>query len=271
MNAAAQKPVISSHRGQQVVLGRRAVSPRVAGPRRLMAHRLLQSLPPPPPSVDWIKAASDQCGGDFGMMLNSTLGCCTIAAVGHAKQIWTANNGKIITPPDSAILAGYESVDGYNPNDPSTDQGGVETDVLAAWQSRGVADSQIDAWIPVSGMNLDHVRKAIQRFGLVYIGAGLPRTIQNQDEAGEWFVDLSGGQDAEAGSLGGHAVILAAYDQDSFTCITWGAAQKMSVDWMLSYVDELYAPLCSQLWCPGGKSPLGDAAADLKADLQAVA
>ena len=261
-------PPTATHQGRTVRLGRRHVSPPVVGPRRLLARQHLESLPPPAPTRDWIAAATAQApGGDLGMMLNDQLGDCTCAALGHAVQIWTANTGAMVTPSDSAILKAYETVDGYVPGDPSTDQGGVETEVLGAWQ-RGLGGlNKLDGWIPVNPQNLDHVRKAIERYGIVYAGVALPKTIDSQDV---WTVDLGGGPNAEAGSLGGHAIVIGAYDESSFTCCTWGRAQRMSVDWFLSYVDELYAPLCGALWCGAGTSPMGDTVPALTVDLQAV-
>jgi hypothetical protein len=260
-------PISIVHRGRKVILGRRAVSPRVLGPTRMLATRLLASLPDPAPSRDWIAAAEKQAGGSLGEMLNDRIGCCTISGVGHAEQIWTANTGAMVTPPDSAILKGYETVDGYDPKDPTTDQGGIEADVLMAWKSKGIAGSKIVDWIPVNPLNHDHVRKAIERFGLVYIGISLPKTIQSQHV---WTVDISAGADAEAGSLGGHCVIVPAYDQASYDAVTWGERQKQSIDFWDSYVDECYAPL-SDAWCPGGLSPLGDTLVSLRANLAAVA
>ncbi len=58
-------------------------------PRTLrLARYLAPALPPPPAQVDYT------CGvKDWGMMLNDRLGCCTIAAVGHAVQAWRLNAG----------------------------------------------------------------------------------------------------------------------------------------------------------------------------------
>ncbi|HXU60895.1 MAG TPA: hypothetical protein VN962_04295 [Polyangia bacterium] len=262
-------PVISSHLGRQVVVhGRRRVSPPVVGPRRLLARQHMESLPPPAPRRDWIAAAAAQCGGDFGQLLNNELGCCTIAdGPGHCTQVWTANAGPaMITPPDSAILRAYEAVDGYIPGRPDTDNGGVETEVLGAWQ-RGIEGfARLDGWIPVNPANIDHVRKAIERYGALYIGVALPLSAQNEEV---WTV-LGGSGSDEANSWGGHAISLHAYDEVSFDCITWGRRQKMSIDWFLTYCDEAYAPLCGTLWCPNGRSPAGDSVTDLQADLQAV-
>lgn len=203
------------------------------------------------------------------MFLNDQLGDCTIAdGPGHFTQVWTANNGTMVTVPDSTVLAAYEAVDGYRAGDPSTDNGGVETEVLAAWQ-RGIKGfARIDAWIPVNLMNLDHVRKAIWKFGGVYTGIGLPLCFQDEPV---WYPDLSERARAEAGSWGGHAFGLHAYFADmTFDGITWGRRQKITQDGVLTYCDEGYVPFCADLWCPGGKSPNGDATADLLKMLQAV-
>ena len=68
---------------------------------------------------------------DFGVMLNDQLGCCTIAAYFHARQVWSFNAGGMeITNPDSDVLFGYQKICGYDPSNPTTDQGGNEQDVL---------------------------------------------------------------------------------------------------------------------------------------------
>ncbi len=68
-----------------------------------LARYLTEVLPPAPSSRDWTPAVSA-----WGMMLNDNLGDCTIAALGHAIQVWSANRYREITLPDTAILAAYE-------------------------------------------------------------------------------------------------------------------------------------------------------------------
>jgi hypothetical protein len=99
----------------------------------------------PPASVDYTHGMQD-----WGMMLNDRLGCCTISAVGHAVQTWTANAlGRELTVPDSSILEYYEKWDGYNPADPATDQGGVEIDVLNDWRQQGFGGVSLDAYVAI--------------------------------------------------------------------------------------------------------------------------
>ena len=109
-----------------------------------LARYLKSSLPPAPPSVDYTGGIAD-----WGMMLNDRLGCCTIAAVAHAIQTWTANAGAEITFPDPVILDYYRTWDGYNPADPATDQGGVELNVLNDWRQQSFSGHSLDAYVSI--------------------------------------------------------------------------------------------------------------------------
>src|SRR5271170_7246647 len=91
--------------------------------RTLKLSNYLQTLAPPPPSQDWTAAVKKDYF-EWGMMLNDSLGCCTMAAAGHMEMEWSANAGKpIIMPTDAQIETGYSAVGGYVPGDPSTDNG----------------------------------------------------------------------------------------------------------------------------------------------------
>ena len=109
-----------------------------------MARYMTPPLPAAPSKVDYTQGITD-----WGMMLNDQLSCCTIAAVGHAVQVWTANAGRESTVPDSTILSYYEQWNGYNPSDASTDRGGVELDVLNHWRQEGFLGHSLDAFVSV--------------------------------------------------------------------------------------------------------------------------
>jgi hypothetical protein len=259
-----------------------------------LARYVTSALPPAPPCVDYT------CGiTDWGMMLNDRLGCCTIAAVAHAVQTWTANAGTEISFPESVILDYYQSWDGYNPADPATDQGGVELDVLNDWRQQGFAGQTLDAYGAIelgqgtqSTIPMLNVMDAIWLFGGAYIGVELPLTAQNQDV---WDVagtasdvaspkseapslqrrssDLgprTSDDPSDPGSWGGHAVYLVAYDPKTLTCITWGQLKKMTWRWLSKYCSEAYG-LISQDWLKAsGVSPSGFDLAALENDLRLV-
>src|SRR5271170_5227132 len=87
-------------------LGRKAIK---TDSRTLRLSRYFTAeLPPPPKAVGWAHGIRQ-----FGMLMNDTLGDCTIAGVGHAVQVLTANATKEAVITDDMALRYYESWDGY--------------------------------------------------------------------------------------------------------------------------------------------------------------
>ena len=224
-------------------LGKRA--PRQDQRTLMLANYLTGELPPLLPSVDYSKGITD-----WGMMLNDQLGCCTIAAVGHAVQSWTvSSSGRELTVPDSTIRQYYMQWDGYNPADPSTDQGGVELDVLNNWRQSGFAGHILDAYagvklVPDMGFQISEVMRTIQLFGGAYVGVELPLTAQTQDV---WDVVPGNKPEAQAGSWGGHAFWLLGYNAKTLVGVTWRKLKYMTWEWFHQYCSEAYA-LVSEDW-----------------------
>lgn len=205
----------------------------------------------------------------LGMMLNDTLGCCVIAAQGHAVQTWTADGqGLEVTVPDSSILAGYERVGGYRPGDPQTDQGCDMLTALKDWKATGVGNAhhQIGAYAQLSTSKTE-IQASIAILGLAYIGIELPLSAQSQ-VGGVW--DVATGPNGKPGSWGGHCVTVAAYDADGLTCITWGQPQKMTWAFYFAYADEAYG-IVSADYLAAGVDPAGLNLTQLQADLAAIA
>lgn len=241
-------------------LGRRAIK---TDSRTLkLGAYLTPSLPPPPPAIDWIKGITS-----WGTMLNDRLGDCTIAACAHAVQVWTASTGSETSICDATIEKYYEQWDGYKPGHPNTDSGGVELDVLKSWKKHGFAGNKLTAFADPSPANLTEIRQSIALFGGVYIGLALPLTAQKQKV---WDVELNGGVDALPGSWGGHCVFVPKYDENGFTCITWGALQRMTTAFWNEYCDEAHT-LLAEDWITAKGSPGGFDQAQLLADLKMIA
>jgi hypothetical protein len=240
-------------------LGRKAIK---TDSRTLkLARYLTPALPPPPPSKDWTKGVTS-----WGMMLNDSLGDCTIAGVAHAIQVFTANTGSMVTVPDATIKSYYEQWDGYVPGNPSTDSGGVELDVLNDWRKQGFASNTLLAFADPKSANLTEVRQSISLFGGVYIGLSLPLTAQTQDV---WDVVPRGGAMAKPGSWCGHCVFVPKYDEKGFTCITWGQLKTMTVAFWNKYCDEAHT-LLAQDWLAAKGALNGFDQAQLEADLNAI-
>lgn len=246
-----------THAGMK--LGKKAVK---RDPRTLMMARYLTAeLPPAPDAVVPPSIAST-------MDLNDQLGDCTCAAMAHMVQAWTLANGSEVVPTNADVLAAYEGACGYNPADPSTDQGGVELDVLNYWRSVGIGGHKIAAFVALDPKSREHLKAACYLFGGCYLGVGLPITAQNQIV---WSLDTgTGGNDAEPSSWGGHAVPILGYNATGPICITWGAPKQITWEWFDFYTEEAYGVLSADWAMPGKAAPSGFDLAALQADLAAV-
>lgn len=240
-------------------LGRKAI--KTDSRTLALGDYLRPTLPPPPPSADWTRGITS-----WGMMLNDKLGDCTIAGAAHAIQVWSANTGSMVTLPDATVESYYAQWDGYVPGNPSTDHGGVELDVLNDWQKQGLAGNTLLAFADPKFANLVEIRQSIALFGGVYIGLALPVSAQSQDV---WDVVPKGGAKAKKGSWGGHCVFVPKYDQNGFTCITWGQLKTMTVAFWKKYCDEAHT-LLDQNWFSDKGAPNGFDQAQLMADLKAI-
>lgn len=240
-------------------LGRKALK---TDSRTLKLSRYMTpSLPPTPPARDWTKGKKD-----FGMMLNASLGDCTIAAIGHAVQVWSVNSvGLEITPSDATVLSYYSKWDGYVQDDPSTDNGGIELDVLTDWKRDDFDGHALIGFADPNVKNLVEVRQAIDAFGGIYIGMEVPNFIMASEPPRVWnLVANDGGID------GGHAVWCCGYDPDGIDFISWGKVYRMTNAYWNRYVDEAHALLCP-LWINGNTgAPSGFALNDLVADLALI-
>ena len=200
------------------------------------------------------------------MMLNDSLGDCTCAAAGHLVQLWTADESTEVDLSDSTILEAYEGACGYNPNDPSTDQGGVETVVLDYWKKTGIGGHKLFAYLALEPGNISLIKASIFLFGGVYIGVGLPLSAQSQSNPGGcWSVAPGGTNTANGavGSWGGHAIPVIGYNDNVLTVVTWGSIQYMTYNFWNLYCDEAYAPL-SEDWAPTAAGTVAPEGFDLE-------
>lgn len=236
-------------------------------PRTLrLADYLTGSLPPAPASVDWGVLVKR-----WPMDLNDVLGDCTIAAAAHQIQAWNKSaRGTNAVVTDPTVLKAYRAVSGYDPADPNTDQGAYELDVLNYWRKHGVGSHKIKAFAALEPGNAGHVRDSVNLFGGAYIGIALPLTAESQ--VGKvWSVVANAPPDERAaGSWGGHAVNVTAYDGQGLTVVTWGALQRMTWGFWAAYVDEAYALLAVDWFSRANLSPGGLDLTALLADLQLV-
>jgi hypothetical protein len=232
-----------------------------------------QTLPPPPPAVDWTVGMPAQ----LGMMLNDTLGDCTCAAVYHALQVWSANaQGGMQTQPDADVEKLYILACGYNPRVGGEGPGGNEQHVLtyllrtgAPFGPTGQTKHKIAAFVEVDPRNTDDVKRTINESGVAYIGFNVPQFIVPAPPAtppAVWDV-----QTTDTQIVGGHAVVLAGYNAAGARVISWGQYYTMTWAFFAQYVDEVYA-IADSTWIDSkGTTPGGLSLAELEVQMQALA
>lgn len=225
-----------------------------------LASYLPGHLPPAPSTHAWSPKVAT-----WPMYANDLLGDCTAAAAAHMVQCWTANGSSEYRMPESDVVAFYEDSTGYDPADPSTDQGGVELDVLNYWRKSGISGHKIGAYVsvpPTSGML---TRSGIFLFGGLYIGVALPISAQRQVV---WDVPHGGARwEGAPGSWGGHAIPVLDFDARGLICVTWGAVKRMTWRFYRTYCDEAYAIIADDFVNGSRRAPNGFDLAALKADL----
>ena len=241
-------------------LGRKAV---IYDSRTLRLKKYFTSaLPPPPPTLDLTRGITA-----WGMLGNDIYGDCTCAGVGHQVQLWSANIGPEANITNPEVLAAYEEWCGWNPADPSTDQGGIELNILKDWQGNSFCGHYLAAFADPNVGNLTELKQAAYLFGGLYIGLQVPNSIANSDldPTVVWDVVADDG-----GIDGGHCVVVCGYDADTIHFISWGQVYRMTNAFWAKYVDEAHCLLSPDWLDESGVDPVGFNLSQLMADLAQI-
>lgn len=216
-----------------------------------LTPRLLGTVPPNPAVVDWLSKVQS-----WPMYGNDRYGDCVWAMIGHLIQAWTTyGQGKTVTVDEAALLEGYSDVTGFDPRDPSTDQGTVIADALSYWHKTGIAGHKILAYAQVDHTNRQELDSALNLFGGLCLGINFPRSAMDQFNNGQiWDVVVNDG-----GIEGGHAVHHGYYQTATVDerVVTWGAVQDMTDRWWAKYVEEAWVVITEEWLSATGLSPEG--------------
>jgi hypothetical protein len=241
---------------------KRSVQGRVIGgcklPKVVHGFKLrdfLVSPPPSPASCDYSAPALSVLNDVEG---NAQYGDCVEAEDAHYIAVITGNSGNgLYSYTDAQTLADYTAITGFNPNDPSTDQGTDPTVDLNYRVSHGYADGSKDAgWAIVDATNQAEVKLAVTEFGAVKMWFGIPDSIvQNMPSASGFVWDVTAGApDGQNGHcigscgyniVGANAQGLLVYTWGMLGTITWaavaawfasvaggGMAVRVNMDWV---------------------------------------
>ena len=180
------------------------------------------------------------------------------------------------TQPDGDVEELYIQACGYKPSAGGEGPGGNEQHVLSYLLKKGApigpsgaSRDKIDAFVEVDPRNTDDVKRSIVDCGVAYIGFNVPQYIVPAPPATPpqvWDV-----QQTNNAIVGGHAVVLAGYDQNGARLISWGQYYTMTWAFFAQYVDEVYA-IADTTWINAkGTTPGGLSLADLKAQMEGIA
>lgn len=215
-------------------------------------------LPPPPPVFEPSPRATFRAFG------NDYAGDCAVAAVANVDCAVDPEGSIYIATSD--VLAVYTEVTGYDPADPSTDNGAILSDVLAACHARafgGLGGHVLTAFAEMDHADVYKLRQSISTPGLgVVVGLRMPATAKGAER---WDVMPDALGDTAPGSWGGHAVALVGYDigDASYTVVSWGEEVRMSAGFLAVY--------CNEAWCLVDGDAPGVDVARLRADLARLA
>lgn len=233
----------------------------------------------PPPTLDRYSAISADSWGMDGNGPDPTnppdvpdgAGDCTIADVDHeTKLVEVAAGNAEVSSTATEALAGYSAVTGFNPADPSTDQGAEMQDVRSYWQKTGFrlggTTHKILLFAELHQQDTDLIKWALDQFGAIGLGINFPVSAMDQFNAGEpWDVV----KDAQI--EGGHAIALVGYDTDFWYVVTWGQVQKVTPKFFAEYVGEAWAALTAEFVNSiTGEDPLRGTLYDLGSQFAAV-
>lgn len=195
------------------------------------------------------------------MFFNNIYGNCTSAGLGNSLLAVTSLFGTTLDIPETCAVDFYSESTGFNPADPSTDQGGYEPLVLQYALTNGYPTKNY-RFRPIWGScpvgNRKVIANAINMLGVVYIGVTLYQEDEDAISNGQrWTVNPNGNMSV----VGGHCVLIWGYtglgDNDWVKIITWGGIVYATWAWIESRMDECHALAWHQLMPADTKNQLG--------------
>ena len=189
------------------------------------------------------------------MLGNDEVGDCVIASRCHLTMLDTSIGPEATARFTTAsAIAEYSAVTGYDPNDPSTDQG-TDMRAMCSYQRKtGLKDAdgnrhKIGAYLALEPGNTLQALQAVWLFGGFPFGFTVPESAMEQFDKGEIWDDVG-----DTNILGGHEVCgVGTMDwHGRLTVVTWGKRQEMTFAFLKAYNDESWAYVDPEILSAGG-------------------
>lgn len=176
----------------------------------------------------------------WGMLGNDRAGDCVWAGFCHETALLHADSNLTVpTFTTKTVFADYHDATGFNPGDPSTDQGTDLQDGASYRQKTGIIDilgqrHKIDIYTALRVGDLNEIALAVFLFGAAGIGVRLPDTAEQQFNRMEpWTVEKG------ASIVGGHYIPCVGRNSlGDFLFVSWGRLTAATPNWVQTYMDE---------------------------------
>lgn len=185
---------------------------------------------------------------DWGMLGNDAAGDCYFAGSEHETMVYSGMGGNTIASfNQETAFADYGAVTGFDPNNPSTDQGTDMQQGAAYRKNVGLIDTlgnrhKVAAYLSLPIGNVSVHLIALYLFGAVGIGIQFPQSAMDQFNAGEIWDIVPGSP-----YVGGHYIPLVARRENS-KIITWGKEQGMTDNFFERNNDESVVYLSPEIF-----------------------
>jgi hypothetical protein len=162
----------------------------------------------------------------------------------HEARLWNAEAGVTVPFSTQTAINYYSELTGYDPNDPTTDQGTDVAQALSLRRHVGIPDDtgkrhKIGAYVALEPGNIDQLRYAAFYFDGVGIGVQFPQ---------QWMeIFARGGRTwpalANPEYVGGHYITAVAWRDNKPVIVTWGKTVELAMGGYTQTCDEAYAYL----------------------------
>ena len=236
-------------------------------PAKFKLTDYLVALPKPPAQFGHESVIPQ---GPQYMYGNDKYGDCVWAAKANCIIEINGAVGRKVVFSEESVLSDYSAVTGFNPDDPSTDQG-TDMQVAASYfRKTGVLDAngnrhKIGAYLAITPGNWAEHLVAMWLFGNVDIGINFPASAMAQFDKGLYWSLVK-----SSPLQGGHDVMLPSHRGTHIDCMTWGRLQPMTQAFFKFYNDESLVYLSPEMLDGQGLSPEHFNYAQLNADLSAL-
>jgi hypothetical protein len=230
--------------------------PAVHDPRVMrLEHRMRgATLPLTPNRTYWHALLPDD---GIPMLGNDRVGNCVWASAFHYLQQVGLYTRRPLKPTTDECLRAYADGTGWNPSDPSSDNGTVMLGpggMIEYWSTKGITvGGVLNKCGPVASVNFhnpDELQAAIYLFGYVFVGAALTQADVDTDFL---WMNKSGP------IVGRHEFIVTGYtriaDQVRYDILTWNEMLRCDGDWLNASVEEALVVYDESFFNARGVSP----------------